>query len=89
MIAEAVAFFGDRFNLLFNNAGAGFPGIFGEHTIADWKIAFDLNFYSALYGMRAVLPLMVKQGGEQILLQHVNKLFFTFAFSFRPLRTLR
>jgi NAD(P)-dependent dehydrogenase (short-subunit alcohol dehydrogenase family) len=67
MIAEAMAFFGDRFDLLFNNAGAGFAGVFSEHTNADWKIAFDLNFYSALYGMRAVLPLMVKQGGGQII----------------------
>ena len=67
MIAEATAFFGGRFDLLINNAGAGFPGLFSEMTNADWKIAFDLNFFSAVYGMRAVLPLMVKQGGGQII----------------------
>ena len=63
MIGEAAEFFGGRIDLLFNNAGAAFAGAFGEMTDADWKIAFDLNFFSALYGMRAVLPVMVKQGG--------------------------
>ena len=67
MIAEAAAFFGGRFDLLINNAGAGFAGWFGDMTNDDWKIAFDLNFFSAVYGMRAVLPLMVKQGGGQII----------------------
>ena len=66
LIAEAAAFFGNNFDLLFNNAGAGFAGVFSEMTNADWKTAFDLNFYSALYGMRAALPIMVKQGGGQI-----------------------
>ena len=67
MIGEAAEFFGGRIDLLFNNAGAAFAGAFGEMTDADWKIAFDLNFFSALYGMRAVLPVMVKQGGGQII----------------------
>lgn len=66
MIAGAAEFFGNRFDLLINNAGAGFMGWFGDLTNADWKTAFDLNFYGALYGMRAVLPIMVKQGGGQI-----------------------
>lgn len=67
MIDESGKFFGGRFDLLFNNAGAGFGGAFGDLTNADWKAAFDLNFYGALYGMRAVLPIMVKQGGGQII----------------------
>ena len=66
MIAGATEFFGGQFDLLFNNAGAGFMGWFADMTNTDWKTAFDLNFYSALYGMRAVLPIMVKQGGGQI-----------------------
>lgn len=67
MIDESGKFFGCRFDLLFNNAGAGFAGGFDELTNADWKTAFDLNFYGALYGMRAVLPIMIKQGGGQII----------------------
>jgi len=67
MVTESAAFFGGRFDLLFNNAGAGFAGYFSEMTNADWKAALDLNFFSAVYGMRAVLPIMVKQGGGQII----------------------
>ena len=32
----------------------------------DWAKAFALNFYGALYGVRAVLPIMRKQGGGHI-----------------------
>lgn len=66
MIVQSADFFGERFDLLFNNAGAAFVGAFQEMTNDDWKKAFDLNFYSALYGMRAVLPIMLRQGGGQI-----------------------
>jgi NAD(P)-dependent dehydrogenase (short-subunit alcohol dehydrogenase family) len=67
LIAQSAEFFGGRFDVLFNNAGAGFPGWFDAMNNADWKAAFDLNFHSALYGMRAVLPIMKKQGGGQII----------------------
>ena len=67
LISDAVSFFGGRLDLLMNNAGAGFPGYFADMTNTDWKAAFDLNFFSALYGMRAALPIMVKQGGGQII----------------------
>ena len=66
MIDESGIFFGGRFDLLFNNAGAGFGGAFDDLSNADWTAAFELNFYGALYGMRAALPVMVKQGSGQI-----------------------
>ncbi|MDO5554830.1 MAG: SDR family oxidoreductase [Planctomycetia bacterium] len=65
MIAYAVSTAG-RIDLLFNNAGAGFAGAFEKTTNEDWKRAFDLNFYGALYGVRAVLPVMMRQGSGQI-----------------------
>ena len=67
LIAASAEFFGGSFDLLFNNAGAGFADGFASMSNQDWKIAFDLNFYSALYGMRAALPIMVKQGSGQII----------------------
>lgn len=67
LISDAVSFFKGRLDLLINNAGAGFSGYFADMTNADWKAAFDLNFYSALYGMRAALPIMGKQGDGQII----------------------
>ncbi len=67
LIADAASFFDGRIDLLFNNAGFGAAGWFADLNNDDWKSAFDLNFYGALYGMRAVLPLMQKQGGGQII----------------------
>ncbi len=65
MIRKA-AEFGGRIDLLFNNAGAGFAGSFDKLTNEDWQKAFALNFYGALYGIRAVLPVMRQQGGGHI-----------------------
>jgi len=65
MIRKA-AEFGGRIDLLFNNAGAGFAGYFDKLTDEDWEKAFALNFYGALYGIRAVLPIMRQQGDGHI-----------------------
>ena len=65
MIRKA-AEFGGRIDILFNNAGAGLGGWFDKLTNEDWTKAFALNFYGALYGIRAVLPIMRKQGSGHI-----------------------
>ena len=65
MVQKAVEF-GGRIDILFNNAGAGLGGAFDRQTNQDWEKAFALNFYGALYGIRAVLPIMRKQGGGHI-----------------------
>jgi NAD(P)-dependent dehydrogenase (short-subunit alcohol dehydrogenase family) len=67
LIFQSAGFFDGTFDLLFNNAGAGFIEWFNESTNEDWNAAFNLNFYSALYGIRAVLPIMLKQGSGQII----------------------
>lgn len=66
MIRKAAEFGGGRIDLLFNNAGLGLYKAFEETTNADWKFAFDVNFFGALYGVRAVLPIMRAQGGGHI-----------------------
>jgi len=65
MIREAAAPSG-RIDILFNNAGAGLSGNFDKQTTEDWERAFALNFYGALYGIRAVPPIMRKQGGGHV-----------------------
>ena len=55
-----------QIHFLFNNAGAGLTKSFDATTDADWKFAFDVNFFGALYGIRAVLPIMRAQGGGHI-----------------------
>lgn len=66
MVQQAVEFGGGRIDLLFNNAGAGFGGRFEEQTNGNWEQAFALNFYGPLYGIRAVLPFMRRQGAGHI-----------------------
>jgi NAD(P)-dependent dehydrogenase (short-subunit alcohol dehydrogenase family) len=66
MIRQAVAFGDGRIDLLFNNAGAGLAGKFEQLSNEDWEKAFALNFYGALYGIRAVLPIMRAQGAGHI-----------------------
>ncbi len=63
---DGAAQFGGRIDLLFNNAGAALLGLFDKLTNQDWERAFALNFYGALYGIRAMLPVMRKQGGGHI-----------------------
>lgn len=67
MIGQAAEFGGGRIDLLFNNAGAGLAGQFDQQTDEDWEKAFALNFYGAVYGIRAVLPVMRAQGGGHII----------------------
>lgn len=67
MIRKAAEFGGGRVDILFNNAGAGQGGYFEEQTNQDWEKAFALNFYGPLYGIRAVLPLMLAQGGGHVI----------------------
>jgi NAD(P)-dependent dehydrogenase (short-subunit alcohol dehydrogenase family) len=66
MIRQAKEFGNGQIHFLFNNAGLGLMKYFDETTDADWKFAFDVNFYGALYGIREVLPIMRAQGGGHI-----------------------
>ncbi len=66
MLRQTAEFGGGRIDLLFNNAGAGFDGDFEDQADGDWEKAFALNFYGAVYGIRAVLPVMRAQGGGHI-----------------------
>lgn len=66
MIARSAAFGGGRIDILFNNAGAGLGGLFEEETNEVWQKAFAINFYSAIYGIRAAIPIMRAQGGGHI-----------------------
>ena len=66
MIRQAAEFGTGQIHFLFNNAGLGLGKAFDETTDDDWKFAFDVNFFGALYGIRAVLPIMRAQGGGHI-----------------------
>ena len=65
-LIKQAAEFGGNVDFLFNNAGRGLPKPFDATTDAEWKYAFDINFYGPLNGVRAVLPIMRAQGGGHI-----------------------
>ena len=66
LIRQAAEVGDGRVDFLFNNAGAGFGGVFDQQSDADWERAFALNFFGALYGIRAVLPIMRARGSGHI-----------------------
>ncbi|MDR7868829.1 MAG: SDR family oxidoreductase [Sporomusaceae bacterium] len=83
LIDKAAEFGVGRVDLLFNNAGLGLAKAFDDTTDADWKFAFEVNFYGALYGVRAVLPIMRAQGGG-----HIANTASGIVFSPMPYQTL-
>jgi NAD(P)-dependent dehydrogenase (short-subunit alcohol dehydrogenase family) len=66
MIRSTEEFGAGQIHFLFNNAGAGLTKSFDRAIDADWRFAFDVNFFGPLYGIRAVLPIMRAQGGGHI-----------------------
>ncbi len=66
MVRKAADFGDGRMDFLFNNAGLALNKAFDEATNADWKFALDVNFFGAVYGIRAALPIMRAQGGGHI-----------------------
>lgn len=51
-----------RLDYLFNNAGIGTGGYFGDMTTEDWNSLIDVNLYGVINGCRAAYPIMAKQG---------------------------
>lgn len=83
LIKKAADFGAGRIDFLFNNAGRGLPKPFDYTTDDDWKYAFEVNFYGALYGVRAVLPIMRAQGGG-----HITNISSGVALSPMPFQTM-
>lgn len=53
-------------NVLFNCAGFVHHGNVADATDADWEFGFDLNVKSMFRSIRAVLPIMLDNGGGSI-----------------------
>lgn len=56
----------DRIDCLVNNAGIGRFAPVDEISGDDWRQVMDTNLNSAFYGIRAVAPIMKKQGAGWI-----------------------
>ena len=64
-VAEALRYSG-RIDYLFNNAGSGAGGEVDSYTLDDWNDVIDVNLRGVAYGIQAVYPIMIRQGGGHI-----------------------
>jgi len=55
-----------RIDVLVNNAGWDKAGPFVESDPADWDRVIAINLYGVLHTCRAVLPVMIEQGGGTV-----------------------
>lgn len=53
-------------DLLFNNAGVGYNGLFEQGKTAEWKATIDANLWGVLYCTRAAIPLLRGRPGAMI-----------------------
>ncbi|WP_102143329.1 SDR family NAD(P)-dependent oxidoreductase [Mycobacterium hubeiense] len=49
-------------DFLFNNAGIAVSGEARRFSYEDWRSVIDVNLFGVIHGVRAVYPIMVKQG---------------------------
>jgi NAD(P)-dependent dehydrogenase (short-subunit alcohol dehydrogenase family) len=55
-----------RLDLIFNNAGIGVGGEFQDFSLEHWRTAVEVNLMGVIHGVAAAYPVMVRQGGGQI-----------------------
>lgn len=53
-------------DILVNNAGIMLLSLLEERRVDDWDRMIDVNIKGLLYGVAAVLPIMLRQGGGHI-----------------------
>jgi short-subunit dehydrogenase len=55
-------------DILCSNAGVGLAGRLLETSIEEWELVMGINFWGAVYMMKAFVPEMIERGGGSILL---------------------
>lgn len=69
-VTNAIAVTVERFgqiDILVNSAGLSLNGEVQDYSLADWRTVIDTNLTGTFLTCRAVLPVMKRQGGGQII----------------------
>jgi 3-oxoacyl-[acyl-carrier protein] reductase len=74
LVAQTVNQYG-RLDILVCNHGYHQIKEWGDLTDEDWAKTFEINFFSAMRVSRAVIPLMVEQGGGHIVLVSAGSVY--------------
>lgn len=51
-------------HMLVNNAGVGAGATIWESSLKDWKWVLDVNLWGVIHGVKAFMPIMIKQDTE-------------------------
>ena len=81
---EAVLKQAERLDIVINNAGYELGGAIEETTLEEVKAQFETNFYGVVRMIKAVLPIMRRQGKGQII--NISSLAGLVPVPFRSLR---
>jgi len=65
MVKQSYEHFG-RFEKLINNAGQGYDAPIEKIDVDTFRCIFELDFLGPVIAMQQVIPIMRKEGGEQL-----------------------
>lgn len=66
VIAETIKKYG-KIDILVNNAGISSPKIILDLSVKDWEKIQEIDLNSLTYGLKEVIPLMIKNNGGSII----------------------
>lgn len=66
-VAEALAAFGGRIDILVNNAALAIPGDITEDSDAEWNFLLNINLLGVFRGIKFTLPHMLRQQSGSII----------------------
>ena len=66
LVNQALEVFGGV-DVLVNNAGVASYKPFLESTVKEWDLVMDINLRATFIGCKAVVPIMIEQGGGSII----------------------
>ena len=63
-LADAALHRFGRIHIVCNNAGVSITGPIFEMSLDDWRWVYDVNVWGVIHGIRAFVPILMRQGEE-------------------------